>query len=163
MDNKFSGVAFGGGWADAGTATRGTGGAVWPERGGGVEGGDRACSGRGPTLFPLRNRGGGFMAQGTRSSALPLLEGLRQDLQRADRHAAVGPAPQGALVVVRSRARGRRDGLGVGGAVRCGGAHGRPRSGTRRGRPVGLRRRRHPISGQLSELVPPRRPRLRRQ
>ena len=53
-------------------------------------------------------------------------KGLRQDLQRAERYAAVGLAPQGTLAVVRGVAgrRGRRE--GVGGTLRCGGEHGIP-------------------------------------
>ena len=91
----------------------------------GVEGGDRARCGRGPALSALRAGGGGFARHGAGPAALPM-QGLRQDLQRADRHPAVGPAPQGALAVVRGLACGRRDGEGVGGTVRCGGEHGVP-------------------------------------
>ena len=72
----------------------------------------------------LRAGGGGFARHGAGPATLPM-QGLRQDLQRADRHAAIGPAPQGALAV-RGLACGRRDGEGVGGALRCGGEHGVP-------------------------------------
>ena len=51
---------------------------------------------------------------------------LRQDLQRADRYAAVGPAPQGTLAVVRGVAGEGGDGEGVGGALRRGSEHGVP-------------------------------------
>ena len=63
------------------------------------------------------------MARG--SAALPV-QGLRQDLQRAERYAAVGPAPQGTLAVVRGVAGGGGDGEGLGGALRRGGEHGVP-------------------------------------
>ena len=51
---------------------------------------------------------------------------LRQDLQRADRYAAVGLAPQGTLAVVRGVAGEGGDGEGLGGALRRGGEHGVP-------------------------------------
>ena len=63
------------------------------------------------------------MARG--SAALPV-QGLRQDLQRAERYAAVGPAPQGTLAVVRGVAGEGGDGEGLGGALRRGGEHGIP-------------------------------------
>ena len=59
---------------------------------------------------PLRERRGGFARYGAGSAALPV-QGLRQDLQRAERYAAVGLAPQGTLAVVRV-AGDRREGLG---------------------------------------------------
>ena len=80
--------------------------------------------GRGPALSALRERRGGFARYGTGSAALPV-QGLRH-LQRADRYAAVGPAPQGALAVVRGVAGGGGDGEGLGGALRRGGEHGVP-------------------------------------
>ena len=76
-----------------------------PERRRGIEGRDRAWCGRGPALSALRERRGGFARYGAGSAALPV-QGLRQDLQRADRYAAVGPAPQGTLAVVRGVAGG---------------------------------------------------------
>ena len=92
MDSQdFQGWLSAAGRADAGAAARGAGGAVRPERRRGVEGGDRARCGRSPALPALREGGGGFAGQGARSSALPV-QGLRQDLQRADRHPAGGPA-----------------------------------------------------------------------
>ena len=63
------------------------------------------------------------MARGP--AALPV-QGLRQDLQRAERYAAVGLAPQGTLAVVRGVAGEGGDGEGLGGALRRGGEHGVP-------------------------------------
>ena len=76
-------------------------------------------------LSALRARVGGFARYGAGSAALPV-QGLRQDLQRAERYAAVGLAPQGTLAVVRGVAGEGRDGEGLGGALRCGGEHGIP-------------------------------------
>ena len=119
MDGKgFPGVAFGGERADARAAARGARGTFGPKRGRGIEGSDRAWCGRGPALSALRARVGGFARYGA-GSALPV-QGLRQDLQRADRYAAVGLAPQGTLAVVRGVAGEGRDGEGLGGAMRCG-------------------------------------------
>ena len=70
-------------------------------------------------------RGGGFARYGAGSAALPV-QGLRQDLQRAERYAAVGLAPQGTLAVVRGVAGEGGDGEGLGGALRRGGEHGVP-------------------------------------
>ena len=94
---------------DTRAAARGARGTVGPERGRGIEGSDRAWCGRGSALSALRERGGGFARYGAGSAALPV-QGLRQDLQRAERYAAVGLAPQGTLAVVRGRRwrRGRR-------------------------------------------------------
>ena len=100
-------------------------GTVGPERGRGIEGSDRAWCGRGPALSALRARGGGFARYGAGSAALPV-QGLRQDLQRAERYAAVGLAPQGTLAVVRGVAGEGGDGEGLGGALRRGGEHGVP-------------------------------------
>ena len=104
---------------------RGARGTVGPERGRGIEGSDRAWCGRGPALSALRERRGGFARYGAGSAALPV-QGLRQDLQRAERYAAVGPAPQGTLAVVRGVAGEGGDGEGLGGALRRGGEHGIP-------------------------------------
>ena len=82
---SFPGVDFGGARADARAAARGARGTVGPERGRGIEGSDRAWCGRGSALSALRERGGGFARYGAGSAALPV-QGLRQDLQRADRH-----------------------------------------------------------------------------
>ena len=76
-------------------------------------------------MSALRERGGGFARYGAGSAALPV-QGLRQDLQRAERYAAVGPAPQGTLAVVRGVAGEGGDGEGLGGALRRGGEHGVP-------------------------------------
>ena len=84
-----------------------------------------AWCGRGPALSALRERGGGFARYGAGSAALPV-QGLRQDLQRAERYAAVGLAPQGTLAVVRGVAGEGGDGEGLGGALRRGGEHGVP-------------------------------------
>ena len=84
-----------------------------------------AWCGRGPALSALRERRGGFARYGAGSAALPV-QGLRQDLQRAERYAAVGLAPQGTLAVVRGVAGEGGDGEGVGGALRRGGEHGVP-------------------------------------
>ena len=78
-----------------------------------------------PGVARIVRGGGSFARHGAWSAALPV-QGLWQDLQRADGHAAVGPAPQGALAVVRRLACGGGDGEGVGGALRCGGEHGVP-------------------------------------
>ena len=121
----FPGVAFGGARADTRAAARGARGAVGPERGRGIEGSDRAWCGRGSALSALRERGGGFARYGAGSAALPV-QGLRQDLQRAERYAAVGLAPQGTLAVVRGVAGEGGDGEGLGGALRRGGEHGVP-------------------------------------
>ena len=86
----------------------------------GIEGSDRAWCGRGSALSALRARGGGFARYGAGSAALPV-QGLRQDLQRAERYAAVGLAPQGTLAVVRGVAGEGGDGEGLGGALRRGG------------------------------------------
>ena len=64
-------------------------GDLFLERGRGIEGSDRAWCGRGPALSALRARVGGFARYGAGSAALPV-QGLRQDLQRAERYAAVG-------------------------------------------------------------------------
>ena len=90
-----------------------------------LPGSDRAWCGRGPALSALRERRGGFARYGAGSAALPV-QGLRQDLQRAERYAAVGPAPQGTLAVVRGVAGEGGDGEGLGGALRRGGEHGIP-------------------------------------
>ena len=118
-------MAFGGARADTRAAARGARGAVGPERGRGIEGSDRAWCGRGSALSALRERGGGFARYGAGSAALPV-QGLRQDLQRAERYAAVGLAPQGTLAVVRGVAGEGGDGEGLGGALRRGGEHGVP-------------------------------------
>ena len=55
---------------------------VGPERGRGIEGSDRAWCGRGSALSALRDAVSRGMARGLRA--------LRQDLQRAERYAAVG-------------------------------------------------------------------------
>ena len=68
-----------------------------------------AWCGRGSALSALRERGGGFARYGAGSAALPV-QGLRQDLQRAERYAAVGLAPQGTLAVVRGVAGEGGDG-----------------------------------------------------
>ena len=118
--------AFGGARADTRAAAReALAGTVGPERGRGIEGSDRAWCGRGSALSALRERGGGFARYGAGSAALPV-QGLRQDLQRAERYAAVGPAPQGTLAVVRGVAGEGGDGEGLGGALRRGGEHGVP-------------------------------------
>ena len=124
MDIRGFQVSFGA-RADTRAAARGARGTVGPERGRGIEGSDRAWCGRGPALSALRERRGGFARYGAGSAALP--EGLRQDLQRAERYAAVGPAPQGTLAVVRGVAGEGGDGEGLGGALRRGGEHGIPR------------------------------------
>ena len=122
MDVRFPGVAFGGARADARAAARGARGnragarARHRRR-------DRAWCGRGSALSALRARGGGFARYGAGSAALPV-QGLRQDLQRAERYAAV--APQGTLAVVRGVAGEGGDGEGLGGALRRGGEHGVP-------------------------------------
>ena len=100
------------------TRAQGARGAVGPERGRGIEGRDRAWCGRGPALSALRERRGGFARYGAGSASLPV-QGLRQDLQRADRYAAVGLAPQGTLAVVRGVAGEGGDGEGLGGALRA--------------------------------------------
>ena len=83
--------------------------------------------GRGPALSALLERRGGFagMARGLRRCPV---QGLRQDLQRAERYAAVGLAPQGTLAVVRGRSLAEGgDGEGLGGeTLRRGGEHGVP-------------------------------------
>ena len=96
MDVKgFQVWLYGGARADTRAAARGARGTVGPERGRGIEGSDRAWCGRGSALSALRHeRGGGFARYGAGSAALPV-QGLRQDLQRAERYAAVGLAPQG--------------------------------------------------------------------
>ena len=53
----------------------------------------------------MRERGGGFARYGAGSAALPV-QGLRQDLQRAERYAAVGLAPQGTLARSGRRSKG---------------------------------------------------------
>ena len=62
------------------------------------------------------SEGDGFARYGAGSAALPV-QGLRQDLQRAERYAAVGLAPQGTLAVVRGVAGEGGDGEGLGGAL----------------------------------------------
>ena len=118
-------MAFGSTRADARAAARSARGTFGPERRRGIEGSNRAWCGRSPALSALRERRGGFARYGAGSAALPV-QGLRQDLQRADRYAAVGLAPQGTLAVVRGVAGEGRDGEGLGGALRCGGEHGIP-------------------------------------
>ena len=106
-------------------AARGARGAVGPERGRCIEGRDRAWCGRGPALSALRDRRGGFARYGAGSAALPV-QGLRQDLQRAERYAA-DRACTTRNAGCRSGVAGEGgDGEGLGGALRRGGEHGVP-------------------------------------
>ena len=77
------------------------------------------------TRLGVDARARGRSRDGAGSAALPV-QGLRQDLQRAERYAAVGLAPQGTLAVVRGVAGEGGDGEGLGGALRRGGEHGVP-------------------------------------
>ena len=95
----FPGVAFGGARADARAAARGARGAVGPRKAAIELGVAR------PGAVRTARAKGRFRADGAGSAALPV-QGLRQDLQRAERYAAVGPAPQGTLAVVRGVAEG---------------------------------------------------------
>ena len=83
-----------------------------------------------PALSALRERRGGFARYGAGSAALPVL--LRKGCGRtfnalSGTPNSVGPAPQGALAVVRGVAwRRASHGEGLGGTLRCGGEHGVP-------------------------------------
>ena len=76
-------------------AARGARGTVGPERGRGIEGRSSLVSTRLGAVRTARARGR-FRRYGAGSAALPV-QGLRQNLQRAERYAAVGLAPQGTL------------------------------------------------------------------
>ena len=90
---------------------------VGPERGRGIEGRDRAWCGRGPALSALRERRGGFARYGAGSASLPV-QGLRQDLQRADRYGRCRACTdQGTPLSVRPSSLATGDGEGLVGGI----------------------------------------------
>ena len=97
-------------------AARGARGAVGPERGRGIEGLPIELGVVEARRCPhCSSEGAVSHRYGAGSAALPVnLLGLRQDLQRAERYAAVGLAPQGTLAVVRGVAGEGGDGEGLG-------------------------------------------------